>query len=50
MQNAHPPEARHDPIDENDRWIAATALALGATLVTRDGDFAGIGGLAVITP
>ena len=34
-------------IAENDLWIAATALALGATLVTRDGDFDGIEGLTV---
>jgi predicted nucleic acid-binding protein len=26
-------------LDENDLWIAATASALGATLVTRDRDF-----------
>jgi tRNA(fMet)-specific endonuclease VapC len=26
-------------LDENDLWIAATALALGAVLVTRDSDF-----------
>ena len=37
-------------LDENDLWIAASALALGATLVTRDGDFAGIQGLLVVTP
>lgn len=35
-------------MDENDLWIAATALALGATLVTRDTDFNGIEGLAVL--
>jgi predicted nucleic acid-binding protein len=29
-------------LDENDLWIAATAIALGATLVTHDADFAGI--------
>lgn len=34
-------------IDENDLWIAATTLAIGATLVTRDGDFSRIPGLAV---
>jgi predicted nucleic acid-binding protein len=37
-------------LDENDLWIAATALALGATLVSRDGDFAGIEGLPVVAP
>lgn len=34
-------------LDENDLWIAATALALGATLVTRDSDFDGIEGLTI---
>ena len=33
---------------KNDLWIAATALALGATLVSRDLDFREIPGLAVI--
>lgn len=34
-------------MDENDFWIAATALSLGAVLVSRDGDFQQIAGLAV---
>ncbi len=37
-------------LDENDLWIAATALALGATLVSRDSGFSGIGNLALVTP
>lgn len=35
-------------LDENDLWIAATTLSLGATLVSRDQDFNGIGGLPVL--
>lgn len=35
-------------LDENDLWLAATALALGATLVTRDEDFQEVEGLAVV--
>jgi len=35
-------------LDENDLWVAATALALGATLVSRDTDFRGIDGLSVV--
>lgn len=34
-------------LDENDLWIAATALAIGATLVSRDSDFQQISGLTV---
>jgi predicted nucleic acid-binding protein len=34
-------------LDENDLWIAATALALGAVLITRDCDFQQIDGLTV---
>jgi predicted nucleic acid-binding protein len=32
-------------LDENDLWIAATASALGAALVTRDSDFGSLEGL-----
>ena len=35
-------------LDENDLWVAATALALGATLVSRDRGFVGIDGLPVV--
>jgi predicted nucleic acid-binding protein len=34
-------------LDENDLWIAATALTIGATLVSRDSDFQQISGLTV---
>lgn len=34
-------------LDENDLWIAATALALGAVLISRDRDFSRVPGLAV---
>ena len=37
-------------LDENDLWVAATALALGATLVSRDSDFTGIEGLSIVAP
>jgi predicted nucleic acid-binding protein len=36
-------------MDENDLWVAATALALGATLVSRDRDFEGVDGLRVVS-
>lgn len=39
-------ELRGLSMDENDLWIAATASALGATLVTRDSDFDSIEELA----
>jgi len=35
------------PMDENDLWIAATALALGARLVSRDSDYRSTEGLEV---
>lgn len=35
-------------LDENDLWLAATALASGAALVTRDNDFQQIDGLTVV--
>ena len=37
-------------LDENDLWVASTALALNATLVSRDSDFAGIDGLSLVAP
>lgn len=37
-------------LDENDLWIAATALALNATLVSSDRDFMEIDGLPVARP
>jgi len=33
-------------MDHDDLWIAAHALILGATLVTRDADSSGIAGLS----
>jgi predicted nucleic acid-binding protein len=36
-------------LDENDLWIAATALAVDATLVGRDRDFADIAALRAIS-
>ena len=38
------------PLDENDLWIAATTLAIDATLVSRDSDFRAVEGLAVVEP
>ena len=38
------------PLDENDLWIAATALALGTSLVSYDSDFQPIETLAVVRP
>ena len=35
-------------LDENDLWLAATAMAEGAALVTRDNDFQQIDGLSVV--
>src|SRR5947199_3352827 len=41
-------QSRGLTLDENDLWLAATALAAGAVLVTRDNDFQQIDGLKVI--
>jgi len=38
------------PLDENDLWIAATALAIGATLVSNDSDFPRVETLSVTVP
>jgi predicted nucleic acid-binding protein len=35
-------------LNENDLWIAATGLAMGATVVTRDSDFQAIVGLPIV--
>lgn len=43
-------QRRGRPLDENDLWIAATALAIDATLVSRDSDFQRIKGLTVVEP
>ena len=40
-------QERGRSLDENDLWIAATALALDATLVSRDSDFQQVEGLKV---
>lgn len=37
-------------MDENDLWIAATAMALEAILVSRDSDFDKVEGLRVVAP
>jgi len=34
-------------LDENDLWIAATARALGAIVVTTDSDFQRVSGLQI---
>jgi tRNA(fMet)-specific endonuclease VapC len=34
-------------LSENDLWIAASAMVLGATLVTRDRDFTRVAGLTI---
>lgn len=37
-------------LDENDLWIAATAMALGATVISRDSDFSRVEGLSLVHP
>ena len=37
-------------LDENDLWMAATALSMGVVLVTRDSDFRGVAGLSIVAP
>ena len=37
-------------MSDNDLWIAATAIAIEATLVSLDGDFGRIDGLSLIRP
>lgn len=41
-------ERRGTPLDENDLWIAATAIALGAILVAADSDFQRVSGLRIV--
>jgi tRNA(fMet)-specific endonuclease VapC len=43
-------QQRGVPLDENDLWLAATALAIGATVVSRDTDFQRIEAVNVIVP
>jgi tRNA(fMet)-specific endonuclease VapC len=40
-------ERKGTPLDENDLWIAATALSLGAILVTSDSDFQRVSRLSI---
>jgi predicted nucleic acid-binding protein len=37
-------------LDENDLWIASTALAIGATLVSSDRDFQSVEALPLLMP
>ena len=43
-------QSRGLSLDENDLWMAATALPLSASLVSRDNDFQGIEGLSIAAP
>jgi predicted nucleic acid-binding protein len=43
-------QRRSLPLDENDLWIAATTIAIDATLVSRDSKFQAVAGLTVVEP
>lgn len=43
-------DALGDKVHEADRWVAATAIALGVELISRDGIFRNVTGLVVRAP
>lgn len=50
LLNSAAQQRRGLPLDENDLLIAATAIAMNATLVSRDSAFRAIEGLLLIEP